>query len=171
MKSIRYPSPVGELLLIEDEDRLTGLWFPGRGPKEVPQKALPGTCPVLDQARRWLDDYFAGKTPAIQELPLHPQGTDFQRTIWKLLEQIPYGTTVTYRELAVRAAQILGHPTGARAVGGAVGRNPISIILPCHRVVGTGGSLTGFGGGIPAKIWLLNHEGVDAGRFRQPKEN
>lgn len=163
----RCDSPVGPLLLTAEEDKLTGLWFSGRGPAGLAQGS-PEEAPVFRQARRWLEDYFSGQKPTI-DFPLNPQGTPFQRTVWRLLADIPYGETRTYGELAAQAALALGRPTSPRAVGSAVGRNPISIILPCHRVMGGGGKLTGFGGGVETKAWLLRHEGVDTSGFRWPK--
>lgn len=140
---------------------LTGLWL--RGAKyapEVPADAS-GEAPVLDQARRWLDVYFSGRDPGPTP-PLHPEGTPFQRAVWRLLLDIPYGTTTTYGALAQRLAQARGVPyMSAQAVGGAVGRNPISILVPCHRVVGADGSLTGYAGGLSVKLQLLTLEGAN----------
>ena len=113
-----------------------------------------GTDSLLDEARRQLTAYFAGRLRAF-DLPLAPNGTDFQRRVWVELTKIPFGTTVSYGELARR----LSNAAAVRAVGAANGRNPIPIIVPCHRVIGSNGSLTGFGGGLPRKQWLLRHEG------------
>ena len=125
--------------------------------------------PLIQQAYRWLDKYFAGKKPAISDLPLKPQGSEFRHVIWKLLCDIPYGQTSTYGELATKAAKILGKDHMASlAVGGAVGHNPISIIVPCHRVVGANGSLTGYAGGLDKKIALLAHEGIDTEQLFRP---
>lgn len=125
-------------------------------------------APVLAQARSWLDRYFAGGRPDPAELPLAPHGTPFRRTVWEALLTIPYGETVTYGWLAQRVGDMRGTRTSARAVGGAIGANPIGIIVPCHRVVGASGSLTGFGGGIGTKVALLRHEGVDLSRLSIP---
>ena len=124
---------------------------------------------TITRARRWLDLYFAGREPGFLP-PLHPAGSTFQQAVWALLLQIPYGQTVTYGELARQLAEKQGRPRmSAQAVGGAVGHNKISIIIPCHRVVGTGGSLTGYAGGIDRKVKLLALEQADMTRFFVPK--
>ena len=164
-----YNSPLGEIVLAGDETSLVGLWFVGQKyfgntiPAEIPRD---DQLPVLDAARGWLDRYFAGDRPKTSELPLAPIGSEFRQRIWKLLMEIPYGEVTTYGELAKKAAKLLGKESmSGQAVGGAVGHNPISIIVPCHRVVGSNGSLTGYAGGIDKKIWLLQHEGVDTSMF------
>lgn len=124
--------------------------------------------PAFDAARAWLDAYFADERPDPRELVLSPAGTPFQLTVWQALLEIPYGQTVTYGWVAERVGEARGRRTSPRAVGGAVGANPIGVIVPCHRVVGAGGSLTGFGGGMEAKAALLAHEGVDLSRFSVP---
>lgn len=168
--STRYNSPVGMLTLACDGERLTGVWlegqkyFGGRSGPLVPREGLP----ILDRARDWLDRYFAGQRPST--LPLAPAGSEFRQTVWRVLLEIPYGTVVTYGDVARETAARLGRKSmSGQAVGGAVGHNPISILIPCHRVVGTGGSLTGYAGGIDKKIWLLRHEGVDVSRFSIPR--
>lgn len=144
------------------------------------QKYFLGTLPempsrkddleVLDMARSWLDRYFAGQMPHPEELPLQPIGSAFQQAVWGCLCRIPYGEITTYGAIAKKAAAELGQGSvSAQAVGGAVGHNPISIIIPCHRVVGTNGSLTGYAGGIDRKIMLLKHEGADIERLFKPK--
>ena len=146
-----YDAPLGRILLAADEVGLTGLWFDGAKyfADGLPAEHTERETPVLSEARRWLDLYFAGREPA------------FQQAVWALLLQIPYGQTVTYGELARQLAEKQGRPRmSAQAVGGAVGHNKISIIIPCHRVVGTGGSLTGYAGGIDRK---------DMTRFFVPK--
>ena len=146
------PSPVGNLTLAARPGGLGGIYFESHkhgGP--LPGQA--GASPVLDEARRQLDAYFAGRRTRF-DVPLAPEGTPFQQRVWALLLRIPYGETVTYGWLAAQ----LDKPDAARAVGAAVGRNPISIIAPCHRVVGADGALTGFAGGIERKQWLLAHE-------------
>lgn len=160
--SAEYASPVGRLTLACDGERLTGLWIDGQKyfGGTVPRAMEPKDLPILVQAREWLDRYFAGEKPDIQKLPLAPAGTLFQQTVWKLLREIPYGEVVTYGALAQKLAAQLGRQTSGRAVGGAVGRNPISIIIPCHRVIGADGSLTGYAGGTGRKRWLLEHEGA-----------
>ncbi|MBP5211658.1 MAG: methylated-DNA--[protein]-cysteine S-methyltransferase [Pyramidobacter sp.] len=151
---IGYRSPFGELTLAADERGLVALTIAGQ---KYEQEHLPATVqeretPVLAAARAWLDRYFAGENPLPDELPLVPRGTDFQSAVWRELTRIPSGETVTYGELAEKLR------TSPRAVGAAVGRNPISIIVPCHRVVGKDGSLTGYAGGVEKKQWLLEHE-------------
>ena len=149
-----YESPVGHLLLTCDETGLTGIWM------NRPPQGGTSSHPTLLQAAQWLDGYFAGK-PAPIDFPLAPQGTPFQRLIWDLLLEIPYGQSRTYGDLARQAACALGrNRMSAQAVGGAVGRNPISILIPCHRVLGSRGQLTGYAGGLDKKIWLLRHEGI-----------
>ena len=142
--SCTYDSPVGMLTLAASEEGLKGLWPNGQ-------------------------KYFAGEPPAIAALSLAPNGSGFQQAVWKLLCDIPSGEVRTYGELAKDVAVHLGKESmSAQAVGGAVGRNPISIIVPCHRVVGSHGSLTGYAGGINRKLWLLEHEGVDCSGFHIP---
>lgn len=167
-----YSSPVGLLTLSCDGDSLTGLWiegqkyFGGTLPKETEKQ---DDLPVFRAAKAWLDRYFQGNQPDISELPLRPMGSEFRQTVWQLLCEIPYGEVTTYGEIAHKAASRLGRESmSGQAVGGAVGHNPISIIIPCHRVVGAGGSLTGYAGGIARKIKLLELEGVDLSRFTVP---
>ena len=155
-----YTSPIGDILLAADDAGLTGLWFQGqkyfaRGlEKEQEERNLP----VFDQTKAWLDLYFSGKEPDFLP-PLHLIGTDFQKQVWEILLAIPYGKTTTYGKIAGQIAQRRGLAhMSAQAVGGAVGHNPISIIVPCHRVKGADGSLTGYAGGIDRKQWLLNLE-------------
>ena len=148
-------SPVGPLYLTSDGEKLTGLWM-----REPEGEAVLADLPVLWEARKWLDAYFRGEAPAVEALPLAPKGTEFQMLVWELLLDIPFGQTRTYGDLAKEAAARLGKTRmSAQAVGGAVGRNPISIIIPCHRVVGAGHALTGYAGGLEKKLWLLRHEG------------
>jgi methylated-DNA-[protein]-cysteine S-methyltransferase len=154
LRSLKLESPVGELLLTSDGSHLTGLYFAPH------HEGSEGTGPdrILERAANQLRAYFAGDGRAF-DIPLRFEGTPFQTRVWQLLQAIPYGETVSYATLAKRA----GAPNGARAAGGAVGSNPISIIIPCHRVIGSNGRLTGFGGGIPRKQWLLEHEKAIAG--------
>jgi methylated-DNA-[protein]-cysteine S-methyltransferase len=149
-------SPVGPLLLASDPDGLRLIEF------HAPRYAMPrdadwreGDDVVLRMTRAQLDEYFAGKRRDF-DLPLAPRGTEFQRNVWQTLATIPYGETISYAQLATR----VGKPTAMRAVGAANGRNPLPIVLPCHRVIGADGSLTGFGGGLPTKEFLLNLEGA-----------
>ena len=164
-----WTSPLGELTLASDGERLVGLWL--RGQKYFAATLEPGArvrddLDVFCAARSWLESYFAGERPAPDALPLAPRGSAFRREVWRMLCRIPSGEYTTYGALARR----LGPGMSAQAVGGAVGHNPISIIIPCHRVVGTGGSLTGYAGGLDKKIWLLRHEGADmSGLFRPQK--
>ena len=169
----KYVSPLGNILLAADETGLTGLWFEGQKyfalylDKNHEEKDLP----VFKEARRWLDIYFTGKEPPFK-LPLHFTGSPFQNEVWKILYSIPYGKTMTYGEIAQILAQKRGLPRmSAQAVGGAVGRNEISIIVPCHRVVGASGSLTGYAGGINKKIELLKLEGALQEGFFVPKKS
>ena len=165
-----YSSPIGELTISCDGESLTGLWLDSQKyfMEHVTEAEARSDLPVLLEARAWLDCYFAGKDPGF--LPaVKPVGTAFREQVWKLLVEIPYGQVTTYGELARRIAASTGvAKMSSRAVGGAVGHNPISIIIPCHRVIGSNGSLTGFGGGIARKIQLLELEGIDTGRYRIP---
>jgi methylated-DNA-[protein]-cysteine S-methyltransferase len=147
------PSPVGELLLLSDGEGLTGLYMQQQVHWSGMQPHWRRDDGCVREARTQLQAYFAGELRNFI-LPLNLQGTDFQKRVWTELLNIPYGETIHYGELARRIAQ----PTAARAVGLANGRNPISIIVPCHRVVGANGTLTGYGGGLPRKRWLLDHE-------------
>ncbi len=172
-----YKSPVGKLVMASNRESLTGLWFEGQKyfastvAKEVQCQLMnqeaqnsfykfEDKLPVFEQTRQWLDCYFKGEEP--QDMPpLAPSGSGFRQLIWKLLLEIPYGTSVTYGELGRRAAAVLGRETmSAQAVGGAVGHNPISILIPCHRVLGAGGKLTGYAAGIEIKQKLLELEGI-----------
>lgn len=155
------PSPVGALLLAAEEEGLTTVWFEphdGRiGPGWVRDEGRSGAASrVLAEAREQLAAYFSGALTRFT-VPLLPRGTPFQLRVWESLRRIPFGETISYGELARR----VGSPDGFRAVGAANGRNPLPIIVPCHRVVGSDGSLTGFGGGIERKRWLLGHERLD----------
>ena len=158
-----YESPLGPLLLASEGESLTGLWLPGQKyyAAGLPENVVEDpSLPALRAAAEWLDAYFAGDKPGISALPLAPGGSGFQKLIWGLLREIPYGETTTYGALAAKAETRLGRKTAARAVGAAVGRNPISIIIPCHRVLGADRSLTGYAGGLDKKEWLLRHEGA-----------
>lgn len=152
-----YLSPVGRLLLTAEGDCLTGLW-----PSEtVPEGAAPGAeLPVLEQTKKWLDRYFAGEKPEM-DIPVDPKGTAFQKQVWQLLLDIDYGQTRTYGALAREMARKMGKERmSAQAVGQAVGKNPISILIPCHRCVGANGQMTGYAWGVEKKVWLLRHEGL-----------
>jgi len=167
-------SPVGKISLASDGDNLVGLWLEG-------QKYFEGTVkeamaerddlPVFDATKDWLDRYFAGQKPLSSELPLAPVGGEFRQRVWEILRGIPYGATLTYVEIARGMAVRMGKERmSSQAVGGAVGHNPISIIIPCHRVVGANGNLTGYAGGIAKKIQLLELEGVDMTKLFVPKK-
>ena len=156
----KYRSPLGEILLAADEQGLRGLWFEGQKyfaynlEKEHEERSLP----VFEKTSKWLDEYFAGAKPDSLP-PLHIIGTDFQKKVWEILLKIPYGKTMTYKEIAGKVAEERGlERMFPQAVGGAVGHNAISIIIPCHRVVGTNGSLTGYAGGLERKMRLLQLE-------------
>lgn len=156
----KYESPLGGMMLAADEIGLTGLWFEGQKyfalhlDKESEEKELP----VFEQAKKWLDIYFAGNEPDFK-VPIHFTGSAFQNKVWEILYQIPYGQTVTYGSIAKLLAEKRGLTRmSAQAVGCAVAHNRISVIVPCHRVVGRNGSLTGYAGGIDKKIALLKME-------------
>ncbi len=151
----RIDSPVGALLLAADGEGLRLIEFHSpRHPMSKTDAWQEGDNPILAMARGQLDEYFAG-TRQTFDLPLAPAGTEFQRTVWWALERIPYGRTISYAQLAAH----VDRPSATRAVGAANGRNPLPIVLPCHRVIGADGSLTGFGGGLPVKRYLLQLEG------------
>jgi methylated-DNA-[protein]-cysteine S-methyltransferase len=158
------PSPVGRLMLTGDEHVLTGVYFENDTQLPAPLPAWIQDDRPLTAAREQLNEYFAGKRKHF-ELPLALEGTAFQRRVWEALTGIPFGTTISYAELARRVAM----PKAMRAVGAANGRNPISIVVPCHRVIGADGSLTGYGGGLPRKRWLLELEGTYAPGLFQPR--
>ena len=158
-----YPSPLGDILLAADETGLTGLWFDGEkydADHLAPEHEEKET-PILGQTKEWLNIYFSGREPNFLP-PIHMMGTPFQLSVRKILQKIPYGKTVTYGKIAKEIAEQRGlSRMSAQAVGGAVGHNEISIIIPCHRVVGTNGSLTGYAGGIDKKVKLLTLEHTD----------
>ena len=154
-----YSSPLGEIILASDGEALTGLWFAGQkyeGSTLAPEHEEKD-LPVFDETRRWLDVYFTGKVPGFTP-PLRLRGTDFRKAVWELLLTIPYGKTTTYGEISAAMARETGGSVSARAVGGAVGHNPVSLIVPCHRVLGANGSLTGYAGGVERKEKLLEME-------------
>ncbi|MDO4174288.1 MAG: methylated-DNA--[protein]-cysteine S-methyltransferase [Eubacteriales bacterium] len=166
-----YHSPLGELMLSSDGTRLTGLWFQQQkyfGSTLSPD-AQEGHIPLFDRADAWLDAYFHGENPPL-DIPLAPKGSLFQRSVWDILLQIPYGEVTTYGAIAKRLEEQTGKHASAQAVGGAVGHNPISILIPCHRVVGASGSLTGYAAGLDKKIQLLQLEGVATETFFVPKQ-
>ena len=148
----RFPSPVGDLRLTSDGEALTGLWLPPQMCNDSHWEQADNLA-IFNSAKTWLECYFAGNPGAV-EFPLSPAGTVFQRRVWEILLTIPYGQTTTYGAIAKQ----LGETMSAQAVGQAVGKNPISIIIPCHRCLGAKGQLTGYAGGIENKKWLLRHE-------------
>ena len=160
MRYTFIPSPLGDLLAVRDDVGLAGLYLPtGKRPKAV-DPAWTRDDSAFDDVRTQLAEYFAGERRSF-DLPLHASGSAFQKRVWAALCDIPYGETTSYG----KTAAAVGAPDAARAVGLANGQNPISIVVPCHRVVGANGSLTGYGGGLPAKQWLLQHEASHAGLF------
>lgn len=171
---IDYNAPIGRMMIVSDDTRIVGVWLEGQkyfggviGEDLLRQDDLP----VLQEAKSWLDRYFAGDKPRISELPLAPRGNAFRQAVWRILCAIPYGEVVTYGDIAKEIARQRGIKTmSAQAIGGAVGHNPISVIIPCHRVVGANGNLTGYAGGLEVKIRLLAHEGVDMEKFFHPIE-
>ena len=167
-----YKSMLGDILLASDETGLTGLWFEGQKyfANTLPEEHISQETEILAEAKKWLDIYFAGKEPKFTP-PLHPTGSAFRQAVWQILLQIPYGQTITYGEIARQLAKIQNMPhMSAQAVGGAVGHNEVSIIIPCHRVVGTNGSLTGYAGGIDKKVALLKLEHTDMNHLFVPKK-
>ena len=157
---IVYTSPIGLLSIVATDQYLFGIWVEGQNHFE---RGLIAdnieeviTHPVLNQVISYLDDYFLGQNPSLSELPLAPIGTDFEKKVWSYLQEIPFGTTVTYGQIAKDLSV-----ASAQAVGGAVGRNPWSILVPCHRVLGANKRLTGYAAGLERKAWLLNHERAD----------
>lgn len=167
-----YKSPLGDILLASEGDRLVGLWFEG-------QKYFADTIkgvetfeefrPIFGKTVEWLDIYFSGSDPGFTP-DLSIKTTKFRKGVWKILLTIPYGETMTYGEIARRLANKNGlKRMSPQAVGGAVGHNPLSLIIPCHRVVGGDGNLTGYAGGLEKKLWLLEHEGIDIGKESQDK--
>ena len=159
-----YKSPIGLLTLASDGENLVGLWIEGQkyfgaGLGNFAQEN--GSLKIFLNKKNWLDRYFCGERPEISELPLAPRGSQFRQAVWKILCGIPYGKVTTYGEIAKKIAGQSGKNMCAQAVGGAVGHNPISVIIPCHRVVAKDGRLTGYAGGIENKIKLLELENAD----------
>lgn len=169
--STRYASPLGEIVMVADEKALRGLWLPGQtgGEALLAQAQRRDQAAVLQQGRAWLDRYFCGECPAPQEIPLDPQGSPFRRKVWFRLCEIPYGKLETYGQIARELATESGGKMSAQAVGGAVGHNPIALIIPCHRVIGAHGNLVGYNGGLSLKKRLLKYEGVDIRLLHDPK--
>lgn len=152
-----YKSPLGILTLISDKDTLNYILFENdRFYENIKPKAIEKDLKIFTQTKNWLDKYFKGQNPNINELNINSKGTIFQKEIWNVLKTIPYGKNITYKEIAEK----LNKPKAYRAVGSAIGHNPIPIIIPCHRVIGANNKLTGYSGGIENKIKLLKLEGV-----------
>ncbi|MGC4017914.1 MAG: methylated-DNA--[protein]-cysteine S-methyltransferase [Muricomes sp.] len=169
-----YPSPVGIITIASDGESIVGLWIEGQkyyGNTIGHDTIENNDIPVFHAAKKWLDRYFRGEKPGISELPLAPVGSEFRREVWNILCEIPYGQVTTYGDIAKKMALKMNKKNmSGQAVGGAVGHNPISIIVPCHRVVGSNGSLTGYAGGIRTKIKLLELEGADMSHLFVPKK-
>ena len=155
--STNYSSPIGEMLLVSDGEALVGAWFCGQKhfKSTVDEVVQKDDLAIFKQVKQWLDDYFNGLNPEIN-FKLNPKGSEFRLKVWKILSEIPYGETLTYGEIA----HMISPTMSAQAVGGAVGHNPISIIIPCHRVLGANTKLTGYAGGIERKMELLKIENI-----------
>jgi len=170
--SATYQSPVGVITLASDGESLVGAWLEGQkyhGDSISEAMTEKDDMPIFYTAKKWLDSYFAGEKPAASELPLAPIGSEFRQEVWRILCEIPYGEVVTYGDIAKKiAASNNKESMSGQAVGGAVGHNPISIIIPCHRVVGTNGNLTGYSSGIDTKVKLLELEGVGVSSMPRP---
>lgn len=167
-----YQSPIGNLLIASKDNKLVGLWMENQKyylsnfKEEIVETE---NLEILVKTKKWLDRYFNGEKPNINELEINPVGSEFRKSVWEILKNIPYGEVITYNDIAKELAKQKGiKKMSAQAVGGAVGHNPISIIIPCHRVVGTNGSLTGYAGGIKKKIYLLEHEKVNMDKLFVP---
>ena len=160
-----YNSPIGKLLLASNETHIIGLWIEGQKyfSANLPEETiLNDKKEVLIKAKKWLDEYFNLKKPDIKQLPIAPIGSEFRQKVWKILCEIPYGEVLTYGQIAKKIEKITGKVSmSAQAIGGAVGHNPISIIIPCHRVIGRNGNLTGYAGGLDKKKRLLEIEGFN----------
>lgn len=165
-----YTSPIGELLLVSDGQNLCGVWLKGQkyyASKLGDTMPLHNDLKIFKDTKRWLDSYFNGQKPDIKMLRLDPHGSDFQKEVWDLLCKIPYGQLTTYKTLAQKMAEKMNKKTmSAQAVGSAIGHNPISIIVPCHRVIATNGSLTGYAGGLKTKAKLLELEGIEISNYK-----
>ena len=154
----RYDSPIGPLTLASNGTALTGLWIDGQKffARNHADPAENDALLLFVEVKDWLDQYFAGKIYFPTHIPVQPIGTPFQQQVWQILATIPPGKTMTYGQIA----KLLGNPGASQAVGAAVGHNPISILVPCHRVLGAGNQMTGYAGGLRRKVWLLRHEGL-----------
>ncbi|OCG30546.1 cysteine methyltransferase [Gilliamella sp. Choc4-2] len=170
--STSYSSPLGLITLAGQNNKLIAVWIEGQkyfGDTVNEQLEDKPNLAIFNETKKWFDNYFSGKNPAIKQLPLAPIGTPFRYQVWDILCKIPYGEITTYGDIAKKIAKQNKVKTmSSQAVGGAVGRNPISIIIPCHRVIGANGNLTGYAGGIDKKIKLLQIEGIDTQKFYRP---
>ncbi|MCG3402149.1 methylated-DNA--[protein]-cysteine S-methyltransferase [Staphylococcus massiliensis] len=167
-----YTSPIGPLTVTADDTHLTGIWYEQQCDTSHHTKIDLNEHDIITQTTAWLDDYFRGNHVTFPEIPIKFQGFHFQEEVWHHLKAIPYGETTTYGAIAQRVAEARGiTKMSAQAIGGAVGRNPISILVPCHRVVGAHRELTGYGGGIDKKVYLLELEGHDINDFKMPKSH
>lgn len=155
--STDYSSPIGEMLIVSDGEAICGVWFYNQKffKNGITDAIENDDLPIFKKVKKWFDDYFNGKNPEIN-FKLNPLGSEFRLEVWKILSQIPYGETLTYGEIASEISNTMS----AQAVGGAVGQNPISILIPCHRVLGADGKLTGYAGGLDKKIELLRLEKI-----------
>ena len=168
-----YKSPIGDILLASQNNKLIGLWIEGQKYylSNLKDEIKEEEKEILIKTKAWLDRYFKGEKPSINELDLDPLGSDFRKNVWKILCEIPYGEVITYKDIADTIAKQKNlKKMSSQAVGGAVSHNPISIIIPCHRVVGSNGSLTGYAGGIDKKVYLLKHEKVNMEKLFIPKK-
>jgi len=162
---------IGNITLASDGEYLTGLWFDGQKyyAKTIKEKTIKKDLPIFEDTKKWLNQYFTGQKPTIT-LKIKPEGSNFRQDVWQILNEIPYGKVITYGQVAKKLEHKYKKKVSAQAVGGAVGHNPISIIIPCHRVVGSNGSLTGYAGGIDKKIQLLKLEQVNMEKLFVPKK-
>ena len=166
-----YDSPVGKITIASDENSIKGLWIEGQKyfQDTVSSEIVKNSnLPVLVKTEKWLDRYFAGENPKLSEIPMAPNGSEFRQSVWEILCKIPYGEVITYGDIAKEIGNKTNKKMSGQAVGGAVGHNPISIIIPCHRVVGSNKSLTGYAGGINKKVQLLELEGIDISKYIIP---
>ena len=170
--STSYSSPLGLITMVSNGEKLIGLWLEGQkyfAETIIKEVVENDDLEIFTSTKQWLNRYFAGDKPNISELALEASGGEFRKIVWEILCEIPYGETITYGEIAKKVSIKMNKKSmSSQAVGGAVGHNPISIIIPCHRVVGANGNLTGYAGGIDKKIRLLEHEGVDMSKFSIP---
>ena len=168
----KYNSPIGTIIIASDGECLTGLYFEGQ--KYIDKNLLESKyidLPIFEKTKKWLDVYFSGKAPKFTPPILLKSVSQFRKIVWDILAQIPFGKTTTYGEMAKQIEEKTGKRVSPQAVGGAVSHNPISIIIPCHRVLGTGGNLTGYAGGIDKKLALLKLDGHDTSKFKFPKKS